>query len=226
MGLYRAIDLLSSEWDAVRAQLGADTLAELVDLVAQLGVAAVPDTAVEIIEQIAVLLSGSLPVEHPFREALRAPENRWSQGSTQDVGELTTLLNISEALLGQVVPDHRLPTMEEVRRGASEWLLAEHAFSEAEVRERGQNPEDPALIQLDREDGMRQWPAFQFGHTGQPLELVRRINQILDAPDDPWGAADWWLGGHVWLAGVPAQLIGQVDDQDLIDAALGERAEG
>ncbi len=225
MGLYRAIDLLTAEWDAIRAQLGTDTLAELEKLVAQLGTEAVPDTAVEIVEQIAVLLSGSLPVTHPFREALRAPENRWSQGSAQDVGELTTLLNISEALLGQVVPDHPLPTMEEVRRGASEWLLAEHAFSEAEIRERGQNPADSELIQLDREDGIRQWPAFQFGRTGQPLELVRRVNRILGVLDDPWGVADWWLGGHVWLGGIPAQLIGQVDDQDLINAAFGERAE-
>jgi hypothetical protein len=225
MGLYQAIDLLASEWDGIRPELNDGTLAELVELVAQLGTEPVPEFAVEIVEQIVVLLSGSLPVGHPFRDALRRPENRWSQGVTHDVGELTTLLAMSETLLGKVVPDYSLPTMEEVRRGASAWLLAENSFSETELRERGQDPADPDLIQLDREDGIRQWPAFQFDHTGKPLELVRMINRILGIQDDPWGVADWWLGGNVWLRGVPAELIGQVDDQDLIDAAQGELAE-
>ena len=221
MGLYQALDLLVSEWDGIRPELSDDTLAELGELVTRLATEPVPDYAVEFVEQIALLIRTSLPVDHPFRGALRGSEKRWSPSVTHNVGELTALLVTSEALLGRVVPDHPLPTSEDVRQGASAWLLAEKAFSAMEIRERGQDPEDP-----EREDGIRQWPAFQFDRNGRPLALVRQVNQILDVTDDPWGVADWWLGGNVWLRGVPANLIGQVDDQALVDAALSERAEG
>ncbi|MGJ3560402.1 hypothetical protein ACR6C2_25330 [Streptomyces sp. INA 01156] len=37
---------------------------------------------------------------------------------------------------------------------------------------------------------------------------------------DPWGAADWWLGGNSWLHGVPADLLGALPDEELEGAAL------
>ncbi|MGH3533136.1 MAG: hypothetical protein ACRDQG_00260 [Pseudonocardiaceae bacterium] len=225
MGLYQAVETLAEDWEAIRADLDTDTFAELVALVTQFVTESVPEFADEIAEQIAGLLSDSLPVQHPFRRALGRQENRWSTGAARSAGELTSWLRSSEVLRKRVIPDDRLPTMEEIMRGATEWLLAEDAFSEKEIRKRGQDPEDPDLIRLDREDGRRQWPAFQFDRSGQPLTLIRTVNRILDVADDPWGGADWWLGDNAWLRGVPAKLIGRIDDQDLIDAALGERAE-
>lgn len=225
MGLYHAIETLAADWDVIHAELSEDTFAELVDLVTQFVMESAPDLADEFAGQIAGLLSDSLPVQHPFRRALSRQENRWSSGTTRSVGELTSWLRSSEMLRKQVIPDDPLPTIDEIMRGATEWLLAENAFSEAEMLERSQNPADRDLIRLDREDGGYQWPAFQFDDTGQLLDLVRQVNRILDVRDDPWGVADWWLGSNIWLRGVPAELIGQIDDQDLIDAALGEQAE-
>ena len=225
MGLYHAIETLAADWDVIRAELDDNTVAELRALVTEFVAEPVPEFAAEIAEQIAGLLSDFLPVHHPFRRALGTPENRLSPGTHRSEGALTSWLRSSEALRAHVVPADPLPTMDDVRRGAEQWLLAENSLSAAEIREHGQDPEDPDLIRLDREGGGFQWPAFQLDHTGQPLDLVRRVNRILDVADDPWGVADWWLGGNVWLRGVPADLIGRIDDQDLIDAALGERAE-
>ncbi|MEU7558712.1 hypothetical protein [Streptomyces eurythermus] len=83
-------------------------------------------------------------------------------------------------------------------------------------------PDDPAagLIRLrDPDDGFR-YPRFQFKPgTAEPLPVVRRINVLLRADRDPWGAADWWLGGNRWLGGVPAELLGVVPDDALERAA-------
>ncbi|GGR74478.1 MULTISPECIES: hypothetical protein [Streptomyces] len=83
-------------------------------------------------------------------------------------------------------------------------------------------PDDPAagLIRLrDPDDGFR-YPRFQFRPgTAEPLPVVRRINVLLRADRDPWGAADWWLGGNRWLGGVPAELLGVVPDDALERAA-------
>jgi hypothetical protein len=87
------------------------------------------------------------------------------------------------------------------------------------MADRGLDRADPDLIRLERDDGGEQWPAFQFGPDGAPLSLVKIVNRMLDADIDPWGVADWWLGHNQWLDGVPARLIGQVTDSDLIDAA-------
>ena len=37
---------------------------------------------------------------------------------------------------------------------------------------------------------------------------LRILLRLLDADDDPFGVADWWLGRNAWLEGVPADLIG------------------
>ncbi|WP_225101593.1 hypothetical protein [Streptomyces sp. CoH27] len=71
----------------------------------------------------------------------------------------------------------------------------------------------------DPERGIR-YPRFQFRPgTAEPLPVVRRINALLCADRDPWGAADWWLGGNRWLGGVPADLLGVLPDDALERAA-------
>jgi hypothetical protein len=226
MGLYQAIEILAEDWNTIRADLPDDTFAELVALVTRFVGEPIPEFADEVAEQIAGLLSDSLPVHHPFRRALSKQQDRWAVvDKTRNAGALATWLRSCEALRKQVIPDDPVPTMDQIMQGATRRLLAAESFTEATVRRFGQHPDDPDLIRLDREDGGYQWPAFQFDHTGRPLDLVRQVNRILDVADDPWGAADWWLGDNIWLHGVPAELIGLVDDQDLIDAARAERAE-
>ncbi len=51
------------------------------------------------------------------------------------------------------------------------------------------------------------------------------INRILEAADDPFGAAGWWLGDNGWLGGAPARLIGRLPDERLLAAARAETRE-
>jgi hypothetical protein len=100
------------------------------------------------------------------------------------------------------------------------WILAAPAESAASVRRRGTDPELPGLIRLRKPDGLLSLPLFQFTRTGDPEPLVLRINQLLGADADPWGAADWWLCPNIWLAGTPADLLGVLDDHLLVAAAV------
>ncbi|MFC9286775.1 hypothetical protein [Streptomyces sp. NPDC057052] len=89
----------------------------------------------------------------------------------------------------------------------------------------GESPAD-VIVLADPRDGPRS-PDFQFDpDTGRPRDIVVRINRILLADRDPWGAADWWLGRNSWLGGPPASLLGRVPDDRLADAALALVEEG
>lgn len=100
------------------------------------------------------------------------------------------------------------------------WILAARAMSAAGIRRRGTDPELPGLIRLRKPDGLLSLPLFQFTRAGEPKPLVLRINTLLGADADPWGAADWWLCPNVWLSGTPADLLGVVDDHLLVAAAV------
>ncbi|AUG76297.1 hypothetical protein CFP65_1398 [Kitasatospora sp. MMS16-BH015] len=76
------------------------------------------------------------------------------------------------------------------------------------------------LIRLVDAGGHEGFPAFQFATDGSPLPVVTRINALLLAEQDPWGAADWWLAGNSWLGGTPAELLGRISDELLAAAAL------
>lgn len=69
------------------------------------------------------------------------------------------------------------------------------------------------------------FPAFQFdSETGQPLEVVTRINGILDAPSDGWGVTGWWVQTNGWLRGhqAPKEYLANPD----LHATLIQLAEG
>jgi hypothetical protein len=105
---------------------------------------------------------------------------------------------------------------------ADAWVLAAPALTAQQVREHGGDPDDDDLIRLSPADGREQLPAFQFGLDGRPIPVVVTINRLLEAAADPWGVADWWLGRNAWLNGIPADLLGQVDDALLVLAARAE----
>jgi hypothetical protein len=222
MGYQRSVQALLDYWDEVAPQLSADTLSYLVELLGRLGEAG-PDAADEVVESIGRTLDQVLPHDdHPVRQALDIDERRGGRvtrgGITiEDLPELATELLRRPGSLD--LPTAESPSAAEVTFWVSRWLLAEVALTEDDMADRGLDRADPDLIRLERDDGGEQWPAFQFGPDGAPLSLVKIVNRMLDADIDPWGVADWWLGHNQWLDGVPARLIGQVTDSDLIDAA-------
>jgi hypothetical protein len=113
---------------------------------------------------------------------------------------------------GDPMESHEIAAQAEAR------LLAAPALSANEVFGMGADPGHQHLIRLDSDDGVR-LPAFQFDAAGQPIGLVLHINEMLDADSDPWGVADWWLGKHSWLAGSPADALGEVPDDMLLASA-------
>ncbi|KUN76154.1 hypothetical protein [Streptomyces griseoruber] len=119
-------------------------------------------------------------------------------------------------------PEPDGPSVADIVAAARRRLLAAPSREAAPA----QSPPADVIVLADPDAGRRS-PEFQFDpDTGRPLDVVVRINRILLADRDPWGAADWWLGGNSWLGGPPAALLGRVPDDRLADAALALVEEG
>jgi hypothetical protein len=121
--------------------------------------------------------------------------------------------------VADTVADTASVTPEGILAAVTDRLLRAPALTEDEVRLRGVDPADPALLRLDRPGGGRQWPSFQFGPDGAPLPVVQIVNTLLGAEADPLGVADWWLGANPWLDGQPSDLIGHIPDELVLRAA-------
>ncbi|MFD5794415.1 hypothetical protein ACFWIO_12910 [Streptomyces diastatochromogenes] len=206
--------LLESHWTTVITGLDDDDLGQLSRTLREMKeetAAENPPGVARAVRRLRRTLS-ALPPDHPVSEELGG--HRYASG-THELPSLTTIDAVID-VLGTPPPDPG-----ELLRAARLRLLAAPALTEAEHAALPSGPDTPAgLIRLrDPEHGIR-YPRFQFeAGTAEPLPVVRRINELLRADRDPWGAADWWLGGNRWLGGVPADLLGIVPDDDLEHAA-------
>ncbi|MER7015938.1 hypothetical protein ABT324_31265 [Saccharopolyspora sp. NPDC000359] len=207
MSQQKMLDVLTAEWDDVTDRLDPEAFTRLVSLVAELQDTDA-DTSALVTEDIATLLGDVLPVEHPVRRALAEPVSRFRRPAVD-------WTRLSTRLRDRLTESAPIPRLDRLR--AAESLDAQ------QLSAAGVDPADPDLIRLPGEHD--QWPAFQFDADGAPRELVRTVNQHLQADADPWGAADWWLGHNERLGGTPAELIGRVDDAALVEAARDESAE-
>ncbi len=64
------------------------------------------------------------------------------------------------------------------------------------------------------------YPAFQFDHERRDVFAeVRAVNEQLEAGNDPWGAASWWISRHARLGARPADLVGTDRGDDLVAVA-------
>jgi hypothetical protein len=210
-----AIAALPEYWDDVVTRLGAEGSRELRDLVGEIG----GPGHTRAVSRLADLLVERLPKDHPVRRALIAGD--LYAAATLDWAEITEMLQAkAEGMLtGELRPG------ELILRSVTERLLAAPALAEDEVRQRGADPSDPGLIGLDRPGGGRQWPEFQFAPGRGPWPVVREVNRLLEAAAFPLGAADWWLSRNGWLGRPPSELIGEVPDDHLVQAARAIRSE-
>jgi hypothetical protein len=224
MTLPGAMRALAESWDDVIGRITGEQGVVLRGLVSELlrsqGVDR-RDAALEIME----LLMPVLPVEHPVRRAFATESAKLDRGSVNwdaALADLRPHLSVTAAAPPLIGPGGGPGTpdqQEGIRREVERWLLAAPTLGESEVRRRGADPQDRGLIRLRLPGDDVRLPAFQFGADGRPHPVVVTINLLLDAHDDPWGVADWWLGGNAWIGAVPADVIGSVDDQVLIEAA-------
>jgi hypothetical protein len=75
------------------------------------------------------------------------------------------------------------------------------------------------VIVLERE-GERLAPAFQFaGGADEIAAGVAEVNRLLDASQDPWGAASWWLTPHAALHAIPADALRTGEGEIVLAAA-------
>jgi hypothetical protein len=212
---------LAAHWKDVLSHLHADDLPLLADLVGRITSADTDEeSARAAFADLLPLLEARLPPGHPVRRAI---------SGTRFIGVSSVSLADQFAELSQMLDLALEPDALQADQGigASEpdpqdWLLAEPSLTEEQVRDIGSEPDERGLIRLPHASSTRVLPAFQFGSDGRPFAVVVTINLILDAASDPWGVADWWLGENAWLHGVPADLIGEVEDSDLILAARAE----
>ncbi len=64
------------------------------------------------------------------------------------------------------------------------------------------------------------YPAFQFDPERRDVFAeVRAVNERLEAADDPWGVASWWIARHARLGARPADFVGTRRANDLVAAA-------
>jgi hypothetical protein len=229
-----ALMALREHLDDVLAQLDPVAAADLRQLIRQLSLSVTLGQPAReaVVGQMVDLLVQGLPARHPVRRALVRGDLLAPPVLDWDV--------LAAGLLEQVAADPPAPpggtgpgpaspdeplSAAGILRVVTERLLAAPALSESQVRDRGTNPADPALIRLTRPDGGHQWPAFQFMPGNGPHPVVRAINTMLHAARDPVGVADWWLSRNSWLAGRPSELLGRIPDGDLLGAARAIHAE-
>lgn len=64
------------------------------------------------------------------------------------------------------------------------------------------------------------YPAFQFDQERRDVFAeVRAVNEQLEAANDPWGVASWWISRHARLSARPVDLVGTDRGDDLVAVA-------
>ncbi|MFF7588698.1 hypothetical protein ACFZCK_14545 [Kitasatospora purpeofusca] len=223
MAMTEVLDVLQEHWDEVQ---------EYLDETARAAVAALLDAPSADPERtarrIVRLVLAALPDGHPVRAALE-DSVRYSRAVRVESLNRDAVLQVLDLVRGRPAdggPEPEPDALPVPPEDADDWLLAADSVSAADYRSGGHDPADPDLIRLTDRQGAVRLPSFQFdGASGRPLPVVVAVNRLLDADDDPWGVADWWLGANAWLDAVPARLLGTPGEHGLLAAARAEIAE-
>ncbi|MET9037712.1 hypothetical protein [Streptomyces mirabilis] len=218
MNPERLLGLVGEHRDSIREALDGEQYALLLARLGALVEAEEADLkAVRRALQGVRLVLVPLPLDHPVRMALDSVRL-----AGPAIGPAT--MAHARALLVRLSEPPPVPETAAIIRAVQARLLAEPALNRPVVHARchssGLDEPPPELIRLDDVERGDRYPAFQFaGAAGGPIPVVLRVNRILLAGIDPWGAADWWLSGNVWLGGKPAALLGELPDEQLVGAA-------
>ncbi|ANW19131.1 hypothetical protein [Streptomyces clavuligerus] len=154
----------------------------------------------------------------------RSPGPGAAAGVLPDADELAALVRLLDSVEWPQLAPASANLFWEARNAL---LSAPSRGADALDRESADDPAAAGLIRLTGPGGSPRYPEFQFDTgTGGPLPVVQKINRMILADQDPWGAASWWLGRNPWLDGTPAELLGRVPDETLTAAARALTYEG
>ncbi|MEU3986017.1 hypothetical protein AB0F77_39175 [Streptomyces sp. NPDC026672] len=210
----RLIALLHRHWAQTLAELDADERAQLLRRVTALGDAEGRGPTRRAVRDVGRMLS-RLPAHHPVGAALndtvRYADTDTGRDVVADRDRLTDLLGF---LSGPP------PTAEEVLDTTRRRLLGAPARSADTALAAVTDAAADDLIRLHHPELGDRYPEFQFTPGTDGLRpVVREVNRLLLAGQDPWGAADWWLGDNEWLDGAPADLLDAVPHELILAAA-------
>ncbi|WP_438452798.1 hypothetical protein [Streptomyces asiaticus] len=220
------LELLRRHLPEIRASLTAAQFSGFQDSVLRLRAAGDDTRAVRgAVRQVRLAL---LPL--PREMELRRKLDQFRSGGAAPSAVLPDTDRLAELirLLDSVDWPTLDPESAEIARAVRQRLLTAPARGPEQLT--GTAAEDPAgagLIRLSDPERGDRYPDFQFApDTGEPRPVVQRINRMLLSDQDPWGAADWWLGGNTWLRDTPAALVGRVPDARLTEAAAALIGDG
>ncbi|MEU2957136.1 hypothetical protein ACIA78_31835 [Streptomyces xanthochromogenes] len=205
--------LIRAHWPDIHSALDDEQRELLLTRLEALAVAPADERAVRRCVQGVRLALLALPPGHLVRRALDGTRLAVPAVAAPDL--TATARELLAQLTDPSPPPHRAGGLAEARQR----LLSHPSLSPEQARHRCAGAVT-GLIRLDDPVRGPRYPAFQFGGAdGGPLPVVRTVNRLLLGDEDPWGAADWWLSGNLWLGGRPAALLGRVSDELLVGAA-------
>lgn len=208
------IAVLHRHWAQTLAEMDEHERAELLRRVTALGEAGDRDSIRRAVRDVGRMLS-RLPARHPvgaaLRGALRYADPVADRDAVVDRARLADLLGF---LSGP--PPTADEVLETTRRRLLDSPAREAAATPATVTDAA--PDD--CIRLRHPEHGYRYPEFQFSPgTDELRPVVREVNRLLLAGQDPWGAADWWLGDNEWLNGAPADLLDEAPHELILAAA-------
>lgn len=220
------LELLRQDLPEIRASLTAALFSGFRDSVLRLRAAGDDTRAVRAALREMRLALRPLPRENELRRKLDQFRSGGAAPSAvlPDADRLADLIRLLQSVDWPTLD----PASAEIARAVRDRLLTTPARGPEQLTgAAAENPAGAGLIRLSDPERGDRYPDFQFDpDTGEPRPVVQRINRMLMSDQDPWGAADWWLGGNTWLRDAPAALVGQVPDARLTEAAAALLGDG
>ncbi|WP_404868328.1 hypothetical protein ACI1MP_09445 [Kitasatospora griseola] len=230
------LDLIREHHDSIRAALGEEGYALLLERLAVLAAVAEGDDRGRRHAMQGVRRAlRPLPFDHRVSVALESWRLTAAPPEPVDVSaarELLAWLSApafepepepeaeAEAEAGPEAGPEAEPALPETGTRPGHLLLGVGTFSAQETRDRCGGPPPVELIRVTAPREGDRYPRFQFvDGVGAPRQVVLEVNRLLLADIDPWGAGTWWLSENSWLGGTPADLLGLLPDHRLVGAA-------
>jgi hypothetical protein len=210
---------LAEHWADVLGRADDTTRARLDGVLARAGDAPPAATRAEL---VGLVLGLGLSRDHPVLLALE-PDRSWTRGEAAVLDGLDISVERLRAIVGAMPGD--LPPagplaaadLDDFDAQVRSRLLELPAVTPQELLGAGLDPGLPGLIRLPLAGTVR-LPAFQFDGSGAPRRVVLRVNELLRAEADPWGASCWWVDRHARLDVAPRDLLDR-DEALLVRAA-------